>query len=179
MATAFKVTVLYEDGRVVPPYDMIVPDGSLFVANTNYAGANAKIVLPKHLSNIEFFVANTIDALRDNYNGTATAKRKYYYALINQSGAADPTVYLLNNRAGDFLGNLVWTRVSAGLYRATLTAAFMPYGTFVCPIVKTDGTMAAINANSQYNYIEINTGADTMLSFTPIEIIVFYDITPP
>lgn len=53
---------------------------------------------------------------------------KVYTALISQSGTDAPTAIVLENT----LGNVVWTRVSEGIYIGTLTGAFTTNKTF-CP----------------------------------------------
>lgn len=47
---------------------------------------------------------------------------KVYRALLNQAGTAVPVATVLENTLG---GTVVWTRVAAGRYDATLTGAFL------------------------------------------------------
>lgn len=49
---------------------------------------------------------------------------KVYRALLSQSGTDDPTATVLENTLGD----VVWTRNSAGSYLATTTAGVLPVG---------------------------------------------------
>ena len=58
-------------------------------------------------------VTNTI-------NGDPVVPYKKYVALMTQTGSAAPTVVVLENTIGD----IVWTRDSAGIYEGTLTGAF-------------------------------------------------------
>ena len=53
-------------------------------------------------------------------NGEAVVPYKKYIATISQTGILDPTVTVLENTIGD----IVWTRLSIGLYRGQLTGAF-------------------------------------------------------
>lgn len=46
---------------------------------------------------------------------------KVYTALLNQSGENAPTATVLKNTLG---GEVVWSRATQGVYRATLTGAF-------------------------------------------------------
>lgn len=51
---------------------------------------------------------------------------KVYTALLSQTGTDDPTVIVFENTIGD----IVWTRQSTGVYRATLVGAFPTNKTF-------------------------------------------------
>jgi len=68
------------------------------------------------------------------YNGTNwvpvmadSRPYKVYTALLTQTGSGAPTVTVLENTIGD----IVWTRLSAGLYNGTLTGAFLASKTAV------------------------------------------------
>jgi hypothetical protein len=57
----------------------------------------------------------------DNYTGK-------YKIIITQSSTSDPVV---NNILFNTIGNIVWTRISIGLYYGTLTGAFTNQKTFL------------------------------------------------
>lgn len=106
-------------------------------------------------------------------------KYKVYTALISQSGTSDPTATILDNT----IGSIVWTRVSDGFYRGTLSGAFTTDKTW--PMIntnifaKTEGQAKFVLAGTQ-NYVEIYTSdttgalADDRLNGTSIEIRVYY-----
>lgn len=58
---------------------------------------------------------------------------KAYTALLSQAGTSNPTVIVLNSDDSNYLGNLVWTRSSAGVYNGTLAGAFVLNKTVVFP----------------------------------------------
>ena len=49
--------------------------------------------------------------------GGGTPSYKVYTALLNQTGATEPTAIVLDNTLG---GNVIWTRDGVGIYTATL-----------------------------------------------------------
>lgn len=57
---------------------------------------------------------------------TVVKPYKVYVALLSQTGTDDPTVIVFENTIGD----IVWTRQSTGVYRATLVGAFPTNKTF-------------------------------------------------
>jgi hypothetical protein len=69
-----------------------------------------------------------LDNLIQSIGGGGGTSYKKYVALISQSGAADPTVIVLENTLG---GDIVWTTESAGRYVGTLAGAF-PLNKTVC-----------------------------------------------
>ena len=89
-------------------------------------------------------MAKTLDQLLDEGRFTSIMKRalrnlfnfqkpyKVYKVLISQEGTADPTVVVLENTLG---GEVVWNRVSAGEYTATLEGAFTEGKTVCIPPV--------------------------------------------
>jgi len=72
----------------------------------------------------------------DLQKGTASwvpasgASYKVYTALLTQSGTDAPVATVLENTLG---GTLVWTRYSAGIYKATLSSVFTENKTVVYP----------------------------------------------
>lgn len=100
---------------------------------------------------------------------------KKYVALLTQSGTAAPSAIELENT----IGNIVWSRESAGEYFATLSNAFTSNKTWltICPILKSTGSLKIIkeNANS-INIGSCNSGdtkTDGILNETSIEIRVY------
>jgi hypothetical protein len=76
-----------------------------------------------------------IPILRPPYNeGLATFETvsnlinpyKVYTALLTQTGTSNPIAYVLQNT----IGEIVWTRNSAGVFYATLTDAFLEFQTW-------------------------------------------------
>lgn len=83
-------------------------------------------------------VNEIIDALNDsglNY--------KVYVALLTQSGTNAPVATILQNT----IGNIVWSRTSAGSYGATLTGAFTSGKTMVIPPANSSSYGAIGSAN--------------------------------
>lgn len=62
--------------------------------------------------------------------GGGGASYLVYTALLSQSGTSAPTATVLENTLG---GTVVWSRVSAGKYKATLTGAFTVSKTWLSP----------------------------------------------
>lgn len=95
-----------------------------------------------------------------------------YTALLYQTGTNAPVATILYNT----LGNIQWTRDSAGIYLGTLSGAFGQFNTF---ILCTDNALAYIDyiqvRRADNDTIEIHTEAsgslsDDILRFTPIRI---------
>lgn len=84
----------------------------------------------------------------------ATAKPyKVYTALLSQSGTSAPVATVLENTLG---GTVVWSRVSIGEYRGTLTGAFTANKT----VVLQGGTAAFKSTNSfpvTVDYVQVKT----------------------
>ena len=69
---------------------------------------------------------------------------KYYTVLLAQSGTSAPTGTppAAVRAASDYLGDIVWTRTSTGVYTGTLSGAFT--GTVICTVTQGDiGTPVA------------------------------------
>ena len=69
---------------------------------------------------------------------------KYYTVLLAQSGTSNPTGTppAAVRAASDYLGDIVWTRTSTGVYTGTLSGAFT--GTVICTVTQGDiGTPVA------------------------------------
>lgn len=168
----FKVQVIGVDGHEVPPYDMAVPENSLFVSTTEL-GANAIVTVSSLLSTQKFYVNETVDQLIDNTNGVKPITIKSYYALLSQSGSDNPNANILNAYEPDFLDAIIWTRTGAGVYVGTLTGQLTVDLTFIAPIYKNDGTLAIVDTTDLPNSFLINTGTDGKLTNAPIEVKVF------
>ncbi|MBI4946951.1 MAG: hypothetical protein HY840_11200 [Bacteroidetes bacterium] len=77
------------------------------------------------VSNDELLIIDSEDANTATKNkrvkaGLLTGGYKKYVALLTQAGTAAPTAIVLENT----VGNIVWTRLSAGAYYGTLTGMF-------------------------------------------------------
>ena len=75
-------------------------------------------------------------ALKQDINGGA----KVYRALLSQTGTNAPVATVLENT----LGNIVWTRDSAGTYFGTLTGAFLENKTFTPIFINNSGLSQVI-----------------------------------
>lgn len=100
---------------------------------------------------------------------------KVYTGLISQTGTNDPTVVIMENT----IGNIVWQRIAAGQYTATLTNAFTVDKTYLvagpfqylyntsCTFLRNnDSTLGLSNQTN-------NIIGDGILDNTPIEIRVY------
>ena len=105
---------------------------------------------------------------------------KVYTALLNQSGTNAPVATVLENTLG---GEVVWNRISDGVYNATLSLAFVENKTFLNLSYNhendvtgsSNGLMFRVNQNT----IQLESGVigdiryDSTLINTPIEIRVY------
>lgn len=100
-----------------------------------------------------------------------------YVALISQTGTADPTIEILENTIGD----IIWTRTSAGDYLGTLTGAFPQLKTYIVFQNFYSGTGSYISfmlrvTDDTINIVtkdNTNTFIDNVLDYTTIEIRVY------
>jgi hypothetical protein len=123
-------------------------------------------------------LGNNLEDIVDYIDQQDGVVPKRYRALITQTGTAAPVATVLENTLG---GTLVWTRVGAGAYRATLTGAF-PIAKYFAPMPM-DGFDVDANAGgggSAYhyyrgtdNYVDLLVGADSQLINSPVEITVY------
>ena len=103
---------------------------------------------------------------------------KVYTALLSQSGTDAPTATVLENTLG---GTVVWSRLSVGDYRATLTGAFVLSKTHVMltnsvnPFFTTVGNKTKGSVDTVILLTQTTAGlnADDRLQGTPIEIRVY------
>jgi hypothetical protein len=111
-------------------------------------------------------------------NTSSESGYKSYVALMSQTGTAAPTAIQLENS----LGNIVWTRSSAGIYNGTLSGAFPITKTFVLSILGAGYDTDVLNGGGgdAYNLVRLNdnvlvlsTTGDTVLNYSPIEIRVY------
>lgn len=103
---------------------------------------------------------------------------KEYTGLISQAGTAAPTVDIQVNTLGD----VVWTRVSDGFYRGTLTRAFplLKINVYIQPIRRIDELITkqiAIVRDTDDRILittgEGGTGEDDILNYISFTIKVF------
>jgi hypothetical protein len=113
----------------------------------------------------------------------ATLYAKYYTALITQSGTSAPTnpplIPTTVKADPNYLGDIVWSRTSAGIYVGTLAGAFTG-GHTICTITQgTDGPVAAAffqfsrtdnNTVTLKSFNASGTLTDTLLNQASIEI---------
>jgi hypothetical protein len=101
--------------------------------------------------------------------------KKVYVANLSQSGTANPVASVFENT----IGPIVWTRVSTGIYRGTLTDAFTIDGTWVMVdtnyLKALDNKQVKFNVTANNDYVEIQTEsggalANDILDHTSIEI---------
>jgi len=143
---------------------------------TNCLAIGENIVIPESCSNLIVFGSNiTAD---ENSTGLLL-NYKSYVALSNQSGTGVPTVTILENTLGD----IVWTRFTAGGYYGTLPGAFLASKTFViggsADITAGGGDFATLDIKRLdddriclYTYDNF-TVSDNLLNNTSIEIRVY------
>lgn len=117
----------------------------------------------------------------------STLGYKVYTALLTQSGTGAPTVTVLQNT----IGTIVWSRVSIGSYKGTLTGVFTSGKTFYNITYNNNAGGGGSGEfliyeirNDNINAIQISTldvemvthlanPSDSLLSSTPIEIRIY------
>ena len=104
-----------------------------------------------------------------------TKPYKVYSGIISQTSTNDPVVVVHENT----IGSIVWTRASAGVYRATLTNAF-PVTNQVWKVISglQSGNTASITSLDQdrmtvTSYDTTGSPADDLLSLVGFEIRVY------
>jgi hypothetical protein len=110
-------------------------------------------------------------------NGDVVVPYKKYVALISQTGTNDPTVSILENTIGD----IVWTRLSSGVYQGVLFNAFIDDFKTYLTINQTLQNLGGVNYITWFDgsTIQIDTldntftNSDGLLGFTTIEIRVY------
>ena len=103
-----------------------------------------------------------------------------YVALLNQTGAANPTADVKQTSYGSSFGDIVWTRVGAGDYQGTIQnydiGTILPSEIVVMVSNTIFDCLISALYNVTNNTIVINTNqigvglADNLLFYTPIEI---------
>jgi hypothetical protein len=100
--------------------------------------------------------------------GTAEFGYKAYVASISQTGTDAPVATVLYNNLP--LGTPVWTRVSAGIYRATLTGSFLEAKTHISFGVSLGATrtiaQVLYGATGIEGYIYFDRESDNILRLT-------------
>lgn len=154
--------------------NVIMPGADVLIkgkGNTVTAGTKGVIVGDGQVLENDGMVVSDL-TVTGSINGAVVVNYAKYIATISQTGASDPTVTALENTIGD----IVWTRLSAGRYQGTLTGAFPDQ----------DKLYLYLGNSQQNNYVAIfrvsadiieiitydftNTGQDNMLDYNTIEI---------
>ena len=100
---------------------------------------------------------------------------KVYTALLNQTGATEPTAIVLDNTLG---GNVIWTRDGVGIYTATLIGAFPDENKFFT----LNAATGIYSTNSQIlvywndiNSFQLNTfaGNGVSIPYSPTDDLIF------
>lgn len=85
---------------------------------------------------------------------TATGTIKTYQALIEQEDTDPPIATEIQNT----IGNIIWTRESTGLYRATLASTFTANKTLIQATIHRNGDAICLQANrANDNFIYVMT----------------------
>ena len=109
-------------------------------------------------------------------NGSAVVPYKKYIALISQIGTNDPTAIVLENSLGD----LLFTRISAGFYEITSSSLFTLDLTYMI-LANVNGGVGSIYYNTSSSlYFDTrdltsagNPPTDNLLINTTLEIRVY------
>lgn len=105
--------------------------------------------------------------LLETFQATWEAEKRYV-VLLTQSGTSAPTATVLWNNLG---GTPVWSYVSTGVYRLTLTGAFASSKTWARPVWA--GTVELTwDLTGQPDYIELHSVAvaNGEMTTTPVEV---------
>lgn len=101
---------------------------------------------------------------------------KVYRAILNQTGTSDPVATVLENT----VGNIAWTRDSAGYYIGTLTGVFLLNKTFILtPFVELNQFEDKVYIYRENNDVIAlrsylgGTQDDGLINHFPIEILVY------
>jgi hypothetical protein len=118
--------------------NVIMPGADAMVfgrGNTVTAGTRGVLIGDGQVLENDGMVVSNL-TVTDTINGEVVVRYKKYVALMTQTGTAAPTVVVLENTIGD----IVWTRDSAGIYEGTLTGAFTLDKTYtMMSVVLVDG----------------------------------------
>lgn len=114
--------------------------------------------------------------ITETINGAAVVPYKKYVANLLQSSTSDPSATVFENT----LGNIVWSRLSTGLYKGTLNGAFTSADmTYIIINNTTDpGLVSAYWYNTNQIRIEtrdtsLDVLSDDLLTYSTIEIRVY------
>jgi hypothetical protein len=166
-----------------------IGDGILVTGNYNSVGQGASnvtilgssgVTILGGLSNVTLINSNDVEVTESNtsyVNGVAvsTSVPKVYKALLTQTGISEPAEKVLVNTLS---GTPVWSYVSVGLYKLTLTSEWAANKTALYPINIPDGngfgSLQRINANEIFLATRdlSNLNADDLLleSYIIIEV---------
>jgi len=118
--------------------NVIMPGADAMVfgrGNTVTAGTRGVLIGDGQVLEDDGMVVSNL-TVTGSINGEVVVRYKKYVALMTQTGTSAPTVIVLENSIGD----IVWTRTSAGLYEGTLTGAFTLDKTYaMMSVVLVDG----------------------------------------
>jgi len=98
-----------------------------------------------------------------------TIEIRQYAAILNQTGTAAPTATVLHNTLN---GNIVWTRISEGVYKGTLAGAFPEEQTtvFLQGQGAGDHLIGGTATSPNEIYIQQNSGGGVADDFTNVYI---------
>jgi len=133
------------------------------------------IGIGKSLTEVIDAIAKAVKKLSDSIDSQKISDS--YVAFLTQSGTSAPTSTVLRN---ELSGNIVWTRLSAGKYRGTLTGAFttktvITLGAFDkswgedVKAFRVDNDTIALETGNATDFIN-----DGVLSNLPIDIKIYY-----
>jgi len=156
--------------------NVIMPGADAIVfgkGNTVTAGTKGVLIGDGQTLSEDGMVVNNL-TVTGSINGDIVVPYKKYIATISQTGTADPTVTVLENTIGD----IVWTRMSAGVYQGALTSAFPDDFKTYLTINQNLQNLGGVNYISWWDASTIQidtldgtfTNSDTLLSLTTIEI---------
>lgn len=100
-----------------------------------------------------------------------------YTATLNQNGTNDPVANVIGDNT---VGNILWSRVTPGIYRGILTGAFTNQSKIIVFVSISDPDTKVLYTWEDGNTIQINTYresstsyVDDILNFIPIKIEVY------
>jgi hypothetical protein len=100
---------------------------------------------------------------------------KIYTAIITQNDNVDPVVYVMQN---DFIGEIVWKRLSTGYYTGRLVGAFLPFKTWCILECANNSVILYGNIDEVVIVTRNSSGlpSDNILKKSAVEIRVYMDV---
>lgn len=142
-------------------------------SNSNFTISNPTSGINASLSTDNIASGNRTYYLPDTDGELATVKCLTYTAFLTQTSTDDPVVTVFDNS----IGNIVWTRTSAGHYDGTLTGAFTENKTWtVCNNGFIGQVVSIFRASANVISIQTQTGSSTYeddILNTSIEIRIY------